>query len=135
MKNSQGVNSNNCSNNSHNNNCNCKTKINCPVNGMCYLINVSYQATIFPKENVKDKKNYIGISSVRWKLGYNNRIYSFSLERLRNQTALSKHFWKKKNMDLTPKIQWKILKRSTTLSCFYGRCNLYLKEKIHTMLC
>ena len=31
---------------------------------MCNLKNVVYQATIFPKENVKDKKNYIGISSV-----------------------------------------------------------------------
>ena len=38
------------------NNCNCKTKINCPMNGMCILKNVVYQATIFTKENVKDKK-------------------------------------------------------------------------------
>ena len=37
-------------------------------------------------------------------------------------------------MDLTPKIQWKILKRSTTPSCFDGRCKLYLEEKIQIML-
>ena len=37
-------------------------------------------------------------------------------------------------MGLTPKIQWKILKRSTTPSCFDGRCNLCHKEKIQIML-
>ena len=62
------------------------------MNGLCNLKNVEYQAIIFPKENVNDKKSYIGISSVKWKLRYNNHIHSFSHERLRNQIALSKHF-------------------------------------------
>ena len=35
------------------------------MNGMCNLKNIVYQATIFPKEKIEDKKNYIGISSVR----------------------------------------------------------------------
>ena len=37
------------------NNNNNKTKINYPMNGLCNLNNVVYQAFIFPKEN-KDKK-------------------------------------------------------------------------------
>ena len=79
-------------NNNDNHNNNCKTKISCPMNGMCFLKNVVYQAIIFPKENLKDKKiTYIRISSVRWKLGYNNHIHLFSHEHSRNQTALSKH--------------------------------------------
>ena len=82
------------------------------MGGLCNLKNVVYQATIFPKEKVKNKKVYIGISSVRWKLGYDYHIHSFSHERLRNQTALAKYFWKLKNRCLTPKIKWKILKRS-----------------------
>ena len=81
------------------------------MEGICDLKNVVYQATIFPKEKVKDKKVYIGISLVRWKLRYNNHIHSFSLEYSRNQTALSKQFLKLKNRSLTPKIQWKILKK------------------------
>ena len=84
-------------NKNSNNNNNCKTKINCPMNGLCNLKNVVYQAIIFPKENIKDRKTYIGISSFRWKLRYNNHIHSFSHECLRNQMALSKHFWKLKN--------------------------------------
>ena len=51
-------------NNNNNCNCNCKTKIYCPMNGICNLKNVVYQATIFLKENVKDKKkvfwNFVG---------------------------------------------------------------------------
>ena len=67
------------------------------------------QSYYFTKGKQKIFKNYIGISSVRWKWGYNNRIYSFSHECLRNQTALYKDFWKLKNRSLTLKIQWKIL--------------------------
>ena len=37
-------------------------------------------------------------------------------------------------MGLTPEIQWRILKRSTTPTCFGGRCKLYLEEKIQIIL-
>ena len=37
-------------------------------------------------------------------------------------------------MGLTPEIQWRILKRSTTPSCFDGRCNLCREEKIQIIL-
>ena len=106
------------------------------MNGLCNLKNVVYQGIIFPKENIKDKKKttHIGISLVRWKLRYNNHIHLFSHECLSNQTVLSKHFWKVKNKGLTPEIQWRILKRSITLSCFDGRYNLCLEEKIQIML-
>ena len=61
-------------------------------------------------------------------------MHSFSHERLKNQIALSKHFWKFKNKGLTPEIQWSVLKRSNTPSCFDGRCNLCLEEKIQIIL-
>ena len=61
MKNSKGVNNTTTTNNNNNNKskqheCNCKTRINCPMNGLCNLDNVVYQGIIYPKENVKDKK-------------------------------------------------------------------------------
>ena len=37
-----------------NNNFNRKTKINCPIESLCNLKNVVYQAIIFLKENIKD---------------------------------------------------------------------------------
>ena len=33
-----------------------------------------------------------------------------------------------------PKIQWKILKRSPMPSCFDGRCDLRLEEKLQIMV-
>ena len=43
--------------------CNCKSRSDCPMNGLCNLDNVVYQAIIYPKEDINDRKSYIGISS------------------------------------------------------------------------
>ena len=34
--------------------------------------NVIYQAIIYPKENITDKKTYIGLASTKWKERYFN---------------------------------------------------------------
>ena len=86
------------------------------MNGLCNLDNVGYQAIIYPTEDINDRKTYIGISSTKWKIRYNNHKYSFSHEHLKNQTALSKPFWRLKNKGLTPEIQWSILRRSNLQS-------------------
>ena len=85
--------------------------MNYPMNGLCNLDNVVYQGIIYLKENVKDRKTYIGIFSTKWKSRYANHKFSFSHEHLKNQTALSKQFWSLKNKGLTPEIQWSILKK------------------------
>ena len=38
------------------------------MNGLCNLDNVVYQAIIYPKEDINDKKYYIGISSTNFKI-------------------------------------------------------------------
>ena len=116
------------------NECSCKTRNKCSMNGLYNLENVVYQGIIYPKENVKNTKTYIEISSTNWKLGFNNYNHSFSHERLKNQMAISKHFWNLKNKGLTPEIQWGMLKKSNTPKCFDSRCNLCLEEKIQIML-
>ena len=60
------------------------------MNGLCNLDNVVYQEIIYPKENVNDRKTYIGISTTKWKFRYYNHIFSFSHEILKHKTALSK---------------------------------------------
>ena len=124
------TNNNNYNNNSKQNECNCKTRMNCPTNGLCNLDNVEYQGIIYPKENFMERKTYIGISSMKWKSRYANHKFSFSHEHLKNQTALSKNFWSLKNKGLTSEIQWSILKKSNTPKCFDSKCNLCLEEKI-----
>ena len=125
---------NNDNNNSKQNKCNCKTRNNCPMNGLCNLDNVVYQGIIYPKENINDRKTYIGIPSTKWKIRFANHKYSFSHEHLKHQTDLSKHFGGLKNKGLTPEIQWSILKRSDTQKYFDSRCNLCLEEKMHILL-
>ena len=49
------------------------------MNGLCSLDNLVYQAIIYPKENISDKKYYIGVSSTNFKIRYGNHKYSFSM--------------------------------------------------------
>ena len=131
-------NRNNNNNNNNNNNCvkkecNCKSRDNCPMNGLCNLNNVIYQAIIYPKENITVKKTYIRLTSTKWKERYSNHKFTFSHEHLKHHTALLKQFWWLKNKGLTPEIEWSILKKSNTPNSFEGRCNLCLEEKIHIM--
>ena len=54
------------------------------MNGLCNLNIVIYQGIIYPKENIEDKKTYIGISSMKWKIRFANDKYSFSHEHLKH---------------------------------------------------
>ena len=85
------------------------------MNGLWNLDNILYQAIIYPIEDINDRKSSNRISSTKWKIRYGNYKFSFSHEHLKNQYALSKHYWGLKNKGLTPDIQWSILKRSNTL--------------------
>ena len=91
------TNNNNYNNNSKEDECNCKTRKNCPMNELCNLNNVVYQGITYPKENIMDRKTYIRISSTKWKIRNANHKYSFSHEHLKHQTALCKQFWSLKN--------------------------------------
>ena len=96
---------------------------------LCNLGNVVNQAIINPKEDISDKKFYIGVTSTSWKIRWGNHKFFFSHEHQKNQTALSKHYWGLKDKQLTTDIQWSILKRSSTPKSFDSRCNLCLEEK------
>ena len=50
------------------------------MDGLCNLDNVVYQAIIYPKEDISDKKYYIGVSFTNFKNRYGNHKYSFSHE-------------------------------------------------------
>ena len=71
----------NQTNNNNNNKQNefiCKTRNDCPMNGLCNSCNVVYKGIIYPKENINDRKTYIRISSTKWKIRFANHKYSFS---------------------------------------------------------
>ena len=39
----------------------------------------TYQAILYPKEDISDKKYYIGVSSTNFKIRYGNHKYSFPM--------------------------------------------------------
>ena len=58
------------------------------MDGNCNLENVVYHANIFFKEGNFNGKIYIGVSSLKWKLGWYNRKQSFTNPLLKKQTTL-----------------------------------------------
>ena len=77
---------------------------------VCACVCVVYEANISTKVDKFNVKTYIGISSQKWKFRYYKHKQSFNNSLLRNQTDLSKSYWKLKNHGLTLIINWKILK-------------------------
>ena len=111
---------NNNNNNSKQNECNCKTRNNCSMNGLCNLNNVVYQGIIYPKENIMEKKKFISEFPQRYgKLDTRITNILSPMNIWKTQTALSKHFWSLKNKGLTAEIQWSILKKSNTPKCLW----------------
>ena len=110
--------------------CNYKIKNECPLGNKYNLNNIIYQVNISTKETNANEKAYIGITGLNWKFRYYYYIQSFKNPTLKNQTALSKYYWYLKELGLTPIINWKIIKRSSSTNSLHHRCNLCLDEKI-----
>ena len=114
--------------------CKSRSKEECPLDRQCNSKNVLYQACIFPIEH-NIGISCIDISAGNWKQGLYNHRHSFSNQRLRNPTTLSKYFWKLKDQGLTPsQIKWKIVGQSSTVNSVNGRCNLCIDEKISIII-
>lgn len=80
---------------------NCRVKTECPVGGLCLTENAVYEATIFPKENMNQRKFYIGKSTGDWKQHFYNHRHSFKNISLKNQTVLPKCYWDMKENSFT----------------------------------
>ena len=76
--------------------CNCIKKEHCPLNGHCQAEKVIYETTITCNEQTYGENIYIGIAESTFKKGYSNHKRSFHLAASKNDTELSKEFWKKK---------------------------------------
>ena len=111
------------------NKCNCINKNECPLNQQCLSTNLIYQATINADIRNYEEKHDIGLCETTFKLRYANHKKSFSHEKYRNSTELSKEYWKIKSAKGTPIITWKILKQSPTYNQNHKRCILCLQEK------
>ena len=75
---------------------------------------------------------YIGLLGRTLKERYRNHIKDFNNSKYRNSTELTKHIWQLKENNKDFEIDWKILKRMSSVQN-NGRCNLYLYEKLFSI--
>ncbi|KAJ8047910.1 hypothetical protein HOLleu_00025 [Holothuria leucospilota] len=96
------------------------------LDGKCRTANVVYQATV--KSN-DCEETHVGLTENNFKLRLANHQQSFTKEKYRNQTELSKHVWTLKNSNADFKIYWEILGHASSYSNSSKRCNLCTMEK------
>ena len=108
--------------------CNCRTKSECPVPGECCQDKVVYHATVV--EPSGSKAEYIGSTETSFKLRYANHKKSFTHEKYKSETTLSKHIWDK-GINPSPVIKWKYLQKCNTYEIGRKSCDLCLSEKYH----
>ena len=104
-------------------NCNCRIKTDCPLEGECLSESIIYKAT------VDNKETYIGLAGGTFKQRFTAHKASFRHSDRRNDTQLSKYVWEMKDQGLNPTIKWEILDHAPSYTPTLGRCILCLKEK------
>ena len=82
--------------------CNCRSAINCPLNGKWCRNSIVCKASL--KTGQTDKL-YYGSCKTSFKLPYNNHNQSFKDNRKINSTELSKSVWKFKQSGQSPEIR------------------------------
>ena len=109
------------------NECNCRRKDNCPVDGKCLQASIVYQASVIASNQTT--ATYIGLSETSFKTRYNNHKQSFNKENLKNVTELSKHIWKLKQDKIEHRIKWTIVGKARAYNNRTKKCNLCNLEK------
>ena len=109
----------------HEKECNCRNKDQCPLEGKCLTSNVVYQATVKTETSTD---SYVGLAT-NFKERYRNHTASFRHRNKRHETELSKHIWKLKDDNKPFKLTWKIIKKCKPYNNITKKCNLCLFEK------
>ncbi|KAL9986499.1 hypothetical protein ACROYT_G000660 [Oculina patagonica] len=108
------------------NNCNCRKKNSCPLEGNCNVRSIVYQAEVVTPQT---KETYIGLCDTTFKERYRNHTCSFRNERYKNVTELSKYVWSLKEQKINYQIKWRKVKQARSYSNVNKKCNLCLWEK------
>ena len=98
--------------------CNCIRKELRPLNGKNQAENIVYEATTTCNEWTHSENICIGIAET----AYSNHIRSFNLPAHKNDSELSKEFWKIKRRNSVPQIKWRILRKCLHLNRSFRRC-------------
>ena len=107
--------------------CNCRNKINCPLEGKCRESSIVYKACLLSGNAAN---NYYGCCETEFKTRFNNHNQSFKFRRKSNATELSKAFWQAKDAGKKTRIKWSIVAQTAPYHPGAKSCNLCLKEKL-----
>ena len=109
-------------------NCNCRQRLNCPLDGMCLKECIVYKATVSVPN--KPTRFYYGLTEGAFKTRFNNHTRSFRVEDQRRVTELSKHMWELRDLGLEGEVRWEIAQRAAPYKCGSRKCDLCLTEKM-----
>ncbi len=109
------------------NECNCRRKNECPLDGKCLTQCVVYKADV---STCDGKKVYYGSSMGSFKERYSNHKKSFLHRKYREETKLSKFIWELKDKNQQFEIAWKIEKQCVPYKPATRKCDLCLSEKL-----
>ena len=109
-------------------NCNCRQRLNCPLDGKCLKECIVYKATVSVPN--KPTRFYYGLTEGAFKTRYNNHSRSFRAEDQRRVTELSKHMWELRDLGLEGEVRWEIAQRAAPYKCGSRKCDLCLTEKM-----
>ena len=115
------------SNVENNRTCNCRNKVNCPLNGNCLVKCIVYKATVITNNIIK---YYLGTSEGEFKERYNNHTKSFRNKGYKTETELSKYLWNLKDKNQEYELTWCIAAKASPYMCGTRLCDLCLKEKL-----
>ena len=107
--------------------CNCRKKDACPLKGNCLVSCVVYKAEVNSDE---EKRVYYGSCSSTFKERYSNHKMSFSSEKHKEATKLSKYIWELNSKNMQYEIAWSIVKKCSPYRPSAKRCDLCLTEKL-----
>ena len=81
--------------------CNCTNKKHCPLNGQCLAESIVFLANITANIPGYKEKVYLGVSETIFKVRYEHQEKSL-IKRHKNDTELSKEYWKVKQQNRIP---------------------------------
>lgn len=90
---------------------NCRNSNKCPLQNSCQTDSLVYLRTISTIENSTVRKFYFGCTKYSFKTRRHQHVLSFSNNAYRNRTSLSKYFWNLKQVNKTPTVKWKMLRK------------------------
>ena len=109
--------------------CNCGKK-ECPLDGMCLVPGIVYQAVI--EDKTGETHSYVGMTKPNFKsrLAIHNKSYR---DPTYCQTALSRNYRELEAKGLEPKVTYRLIDRGRPYSPVTGVCQLCIREKYYIM--